>query len=214
MPVLQELVLHTCRLTRLPPGLAFHARALKILTLHQVHGLVSLENLPSVVELDVSCCHELKRIANLPSLHRLVISCSPEMQALDGVPELRRLLLRNGRGSLAVLPDYLVGLNLAYLTVSCGLGLLCSMALGNNTPEWNKVCHIPRVEAFDENEKFRVWYTRDPRHLDTNISPLLFDIPRCVLPFLLTFSILVPVPFLAPSIYILFRLILMQQMPK
>ncbi|TVU31132.1 hypothetical protein EJB05_22803 [Eragrostis curvula] len=179
MPVLEELVLHTCRLTQLPSGLAFHARALKILTLHEVHRLVSLENLPSVVELDVSCCHELKGIANLPSLHRLVISCCPELQALDGVLELRRLILRDGRGSVAMLPDYLADLNLAHLTVCCGLGLLCSMALGNNTPEWDKFCHIPRVEAFSKN-KFRVSYTRDPRYLDTNISPLLYGIPRFI----------------------------------
>jgi hypothetical protein len=130
MPVLQELVLHTCRLTHLPPGLAFHARALKILTLHEVHLLVSLENFPSLVELDVSCCHALKGIANLPSLHKLIISCCPELEVLDGVAKLRRLFLRSGLGSVSRLPPYLLDLNLAHLTVCCRLPLLC------NIPAW------------------------------------------------------------------------------
>lgn len=179
MPVLHELVLHTCKLTHLPPGLAFHARALNILTLHEVHLLVSLENLPSLVELDVSCCHALKGIANLPSLHKLVISCCPKLEVLDGVAKLQRLFLRGGRGSVSRLPPYLLHLNLAHLTLCCRLPLLCSMALGNTTPEWDKFCNIPRVEAFDENGRFRVSYTRNPRYLETNISPLIFGIQRC-----------------------------------
>ncbi|KAL6843171.1 hypothetical protein ACP4OV_026884 [Aristida adscensionis] len=178
MPVLQEFVLRTCEiLTHLPPGLAFHARALKILILHHAHSLLSVENFPSLVELDVSCCHELTGITNLPNLHKLSINGCPVLEVLTGVPELRRLFL--GDHNMSRLPRYLCHLNLAHLTLCCDLPVLCSMALGNNTPEWIMFQNIQRVEAYDHDGKYRVSYTKHPRYLETNISDLLLSIPRC-----------------------------------
>ena len=178
MPVLLELTLDNCRsLTRLPPGLSYHARALKMLNLSDVHWLSYLENLPCVVELSLKCCHSLKRITNLPSLQKLVISCCSRLSVLEAVPELRYLNLQSS--GMRRLPRYLRGLNLTRLYLCCDLPLLCSMALGKSTYNWNKFCHIRRVEAHTHNGPngiFTVTYTRDPRYLETNISSALFNL--------------------------------------
>ncbi|KAI4962709.1 hypothetical protein ZWY2020_027804 [Hordeum vulgare] len=52
-PALTELILFECNLRRLPPGLASQARALKVLSIQQVKGLISLENIASLIELQV-----------------------------------------------------------------------------------------------------------------------------------------------------------------
>jgi hypothetical protein len=53
MPILEKLKLEKCKLRHVPPGLAFHARALKKLCMYDVRHLSSLEKFPSVVHLDV-----------------------------------------------------------------------------------------------------------------------------------------------------------------
>jgi len=53
MPVLEKLMLKKCKLMRMPPGLVFHTRALKILAIYDVKHLSSLENFTSVVQLEV-----------------------------------------------------------------------------------------------------------------------------------------------------------------
>ncbi|KAG2556021.1 hypothetical protein PVAP13_8NG085800 [Panicum virgatum] len=53
MPVLEKLMLKKCKLMSMPPGLAFHTRALKILAIYDVKHLSSLENFTSVVQLEV-----------------------------------------------------------------------------------------------------------------------------------------------------------------
>lgn len=179
MPVLLELTLDKCSsLTRLPPGLSYHARVLKMLNLRDVHCLSYLDNFPCVVELSLKCCHCLKRITNLPRLQKLAISCCSELYVLDAVPALRYLNLQSS--GMRRLPSYLRGLNdLTRLELCCDLPLLCSMALGKSTYNWNKFCHIHRVEAHTHNgpnAMFTVTYTSDPRYLETNISSALFDL--------------------------------------
>ena len=53
MPILEKLKVEKCKLRHVPPGLAFHARALKILAIYDVKHLSSLENFTLVVHLDV-----------------------------------------------------------------------------------------------------------------------------------------------------------------
>jgi hypothetical protein len=53
MPILEEFTLEMCKLRRTPPGLAFHARALKELCIYYVKHLSCLENFASVVHVDV-----------------------------------------------------------------------------------------------------------------------------------------------------------------
>ncbi|XP_066336682.1 putative disease resistance RPP13-like protein 1 [Miscanthus floridulus] len=177
MPVLLELTLKCRSLTQLPPGLSFYARALKMLNLQDVHCLYYLENLPCVVELSLECCHSVKRITNLPSLQKLAISCCSRLSVLEAVPALRYLNLQSS--GMRRLPRYLRGLNLTRLYLCCDLPLLCSMALGKSTYDWNKFCHIRRVEAHTHNGPngiFTVTYTRDPCYLETNISSALFNL--------------------------------------
>ncbi|CAD6254674.1 unnamed protein product [Miscanthus lutarioriparius] len=66
MPILEGLVLKMCKLRRVPPGLAFHAMALKTLCIYDVKHLSALENFASVVHLHVFRNTDLERISNLP----------------------------------------------------------------------------------------------------------------------------------------------------
>ncbi|WVZ53267.1 hypothetical protein U9M48_004235, partial [Paspalum notatum var. saurae] len=144
MPFLVKLALDGCEsLARLPPGLAFHAKALTVLNL----------------------------------LKKLSIHCCSKLQVLEGIPALRYLHLTEGPESTG-LPTYLRGLSLTRLDLCCNLQLLCSMAWGKSTYNWDKFGHIHRVEAHADTHgggaKFTVSYTRYPRYLDTNISSTLF----------------------------------------
>jgi Leucine-rich repeat (LRR) protein len=77
MPILEKLRLDTCKLRRVPPGLASHARALKESLVYHVKNLSSLENFTSVVHLNVFRNTDLQRISNLPKLQKLVIFKCP-----------------------------------------------------------------------------------------------------------------------------------------
>jgi len=153
------------------------------LRLRHVHCLTFLENFPCVINLHLECCHKLERITNLRRLQKLFVLCCSKLQVLEGVPALRHLELQSrGRPTL---PRYLQDLNLSRLDLCCDLPLLCSMALGKSTHNWDRFCHIHRVEAHadsglndhaDCGPKFTVSYTRNPRYLETNISSALFNI--------------------------------------
>lgn len=52
-PILEELLLDNCKLRRVPPGLAFQAKALKQLVIESLQQLSYLENFASVVDLQV-----------------------------------------------------------------------------------------------------------------------------------------------------------------
>ncbi|XP_052137346.1 putative disease resistance protein RGA3 [Oryza glaberrima] len=87
MAVLEELLLERCKLRCLPPGLAFHARALKKLWICEVQNLKSLDNfalLENVPELR-SLTLEDYSIETLPgylqqvSMRNLFVDCSFEL---------------------------------------------------------------------------------------------------------------------------------------
>uniref|UniRef100_A0A0D9UW27 AAA+ ATPase domain-containing protein n=1 Tax=Leersia perrieri TaxID=77586 RepID=A0A0D9UW27_9ORYZ len=105
MPVLELLLLNRCKLRCLPAGLAAHGKYLKKLYLYEVKQLVSLENLPSIVELDTFHNPSLERITNIPRLQKLTIVKCPKLQVLHGVPAIQRLGLEDYR--METLPDYL-----------------------------------------------------------------------------------------------------------
>jgi hypothetical protein len=74
MPALMSVTMKNCKLSCLPPGLASSKRlALRELYLYELTKLTSLENFPSVVELDVFDCSELKRISGLSRLQKIRI---------------------------------------------------------------------------------------------------------------------------------------------
>ncbi|XP_048527413.1 putative disease resistance protein RGA4 [Triticum urartu] len=89
MPVLEELIIHGCKLRRIPLGLVSHARALKKLTIWSIQCLHSLENFASVVELDLYDLPELTSISNLPKLQKLAINCCPKLESLQEMTALR-----------------------------------------------------------------------------------------------------------------------------
>ena len=172
MPILELLKLKMCKLRRVPPGLAFHARALKNLYIYDVKHLSSLENFASVVHLDVFRNTHLERISNLPKLQKLVILMCPKLKVVDGMPALQRLEL--GDYDMETVPRYLQDVNPRHLLLDCSLSLLTCIAAGKSGPEWDKFRHIQQVKAYANEEgcprKWYVLYTRNPYRFETNIS--------------------------------------------
>ncbi|KAG2555998.1 hypothetical protein PVAP13_8NG042604 [Panicum virgatum] len=172
MPMLEELKLEKCKLRCVPPGLAFHARALKKLCIYGVKHLSSLENFTSVVHLDVFINTDLERISNLPKLQKLIIVKCPKMKVLEGMPALHRLNMVDY--DMETVPRYLLDVRPRHLLLYCSLRLLTSIAAGKSGPEWDKLSHIQQVKAYAMDEgvsrKWYVLYTRDPFHFETNIS--------------------------------------------
>ncbi|XP_044333865.1 putative disease resistance RPP13-like protein 1 [Triticum aestivum] len=96
MPALEYLSIIHCMLSRLPPGLASSNRYnLRTLDLSKLSALASLENFPSVMELDVLYCPKLKKISGFAMLRRMAITDCPELETLEGVPVLKSLLLND-----------------------------------------------------------------------------------------------------------------------
>jgi hypothetical protein len=168
MPILEKLILDTCKLRRVPPGLASHARALKELLVYHVKNLSSLENFTSVVHLTVFRNTDLQRISNLPKLQKLVIDKCPEMKVLEGMPALQRLTLMDY--VMETVPRYLQDVNPRHLLLYCSFSLLTCIAAGKSGPEWHKFRHIQQVKAYDRPRNWYVLYTRDPFRFETNIS--------------------------------------------
>ncbi|XP_037443687.1 putative disease resistance RPP13-like protein 1 isoform X3 [Triticum dicoccoides] len=173
MPVLEELLLDNCKLSSLPPGLAFHARALKRLVITAAVNLSSLDSFASVVELDVYFTPQLRSITDLHELQKLTIAFCPKLERLIRVPAIRRLVLEDY--DMETLPGYLqdVG-NLGVLQLDCSAELLTSIALGKPGPEWKKYSHVKHVKAYAHDggnrRKWYVLYTKHPYKLETNIS--------------------------------------------
>ncbi|KAL6870763.1 hypothetical protein ACP4OV_014611 [Aristida adscensionis] len=173
MPLLAKLVIQRCKLRRVPPGLAFHARALRTLVVHTVEHLRSLENFPCVVQLDLVHNPCMERISNFQELQKLIIINCPKMKVLEHVPALHRLILEDYR--MQTLPRYLQNVSPRHMQLDCSLWLLTSIAAGKCSLEWNKFRHVQQVKAYAHEKNIRrkwyVLYTRDPFSFETNISP-------------------------------------------
>ncbi|KAF7073280.1 hypothetical protein CFC21_078300 [Triticum aestivum] len=171
-PALTELILFECNLNRLPPGLASQARALKVLSVQQVKGLISLENIASLIELQVIENFHLERITNLPRLQKLTITRCPKLKVLEGVPALQRLMLEDDY--METLPEYMGSINPRRLELYCSLALLASMAVAQSGLEWDKFSHIEHVKAYahegDNPRKWYALYTTNPYNLETNVN--------------------------------------------
>ncbi|KAI4979045.1 hypothetical protein ZWY2020_015798 [Hordeum vulgare] len=171
-PVLQELLLQDCKLKCLPPGLASQARALNRLNIYYVHGLICVENFPSLVELELYENLDLERITNLPRLQKLTIQDCPKLKVLEGVPALHRFTLTDE--NIETLPEYMGGINPMHFELYCSLALLASIAIGQSGPGRDKFGHVQHVKAYaregDNGRKWYVLYTAKPYNLETNVS--------------------------------------------
>uniref|UniRef100_A0A0D9XVM1 non-specific serine/threonine protein kinase n=1 Tax=Leersia perrieri TaxID=77586 RepID=A0A0D9XVM1_9ORYZ len=170
MPELEVLTVRNCKLSTLPPGLAFHAISLKRLVITDARHLQSLENFGSVVELDICFSPEL-RISNIPKLRKLTIMICPELTVLEGVPQLNSLVLEDYE--VDTLPEYLRSVDPMSLLLDCNLLLLKSISMRDDGPEWQKIRHIRDVRAYAEHRghrrKWYVLYTEDSNNFETNI---------------------------------------------
>jgi len=141
MPFLEKLYIDNCKLRCLLPGLANSKRhALRELYLYGITNRASVENFPSVVELDVFDCPELKRISGLSRLHKIRIVRCPNLEVLEGVPALDTLMLNDT--TMEALPGYLLGVNPRYIKLNCSKKLYESLSSPGNSAEWNKITHI------------------------------------------------------------------------
>ncbi|XP_066353731.1 disease resistance protein RGA2-like isoform X2 [Miscanthus floridulus] len=141
MPALEVLLLKSCKLRDLPPGLSYHARALRRLVITGARLLESLENFSSLVELDIWIGTKLSRIANLPRLQKLTVKICPKLIELEGVPSLDSFVVEDYR--MEILPGYLECVCPRYLTLYCTIKLLESIYPGST--EWKKISHIRHV---------------------------------------------------------------------
>jgi Leucine-rich repeat (LRR) protein len=170
-PFLEKLVVEKCKLRRLPPGLALHARALKKIFLSYVPIIKSLEKFTSLVELNLYYNQQLEKISDLPNLQKLTIVGCGMLKVLEGVPALQRLVLNDC--IMETLPEYMRGIKPKHFLLFCRPWLVALMAKGESDPEWEKFSHVEDVKAYARNEDNRVEgyvvYTRDPCNLKTNI---------------------------------------------
>ncbi|PAN45622.1 hypothetical protein PAHAL_9G131100 [Panicum hallii] len=122
MPVLQSLRIDSCKLNRLPPGLACQARSLRKLCLVNILHLVSVENFPSLVELHLSQNPELQRVTNNSSLQKIEITNCPAVVVLEDLPALQSITWDDLDAE--TLPEYLREVEIKKLDVKCSLTLL------------------------------------------------------------------------------------------
>uniref|UniRef100_A0A0D3FSS2 NB-ARC domain-containing protein n=1 Tax=Oryza barthii TaxID=65489 RepID=A0A0D3FSS2_9ORYZ len=163
MRALQNLQISRCRLSHLPPGLAFHAVALRVMTIERVMELRSVENFGSVVELYLHSNSNLEKIANLPKMEMLRISKCPKLKVLEEVEALSSMELKDYE--MRTLPEYLKSLELRQLKIDCTLKLLHMISQRDAALEWEKISHIENIEAyadgFDDNKRLHVFYTKE-----------------------------------------------------
>ncbi|CAM0877326.1 unnamed protein product [Alopecurus aequalis] len=165
MPYLKELQLRCCRLRRLPPGLALHARDLKKLFLQDVQHLIYLENFAFLVELQVIRSPDLERISNLTKLKKLLISFCPKVKVLESLPELKRLELEDYY--IDTLPEYMLDVNPMHLK------LPTSLAAGHPGHKWEKFRNIKQVKASaNDGEDSRIWHTLYTRDSSWSSAPV------------------------------------------
>ncbi|XBI43848.1 hypothetical protein VPH35_108566 [Triticum aestivum] len=150
----------------------FPGKDLNTLSLQYVHGLVSLENFPLLVELNLFENLDLERITNFSRLKKLAIHHCSNLKVLEGVPALQRFMLTDIL--MEALPEYMGGINPRLLELYCSLALLTSIAAGQSGPEWDKFSHVEHVKAYaregGNSRKWYVFYTVKPYSLETNVS--------------------------------------------
>ena len=141
MPCLERLQIENCKLSRLPAGLASTKRhTLRELWLYELSNLTHVENIPSVVELDLFDCPELKKITALDSrLQKIRIVRCTKLEVLEGVTALDSLVLTDA--TMETLPGYLRAVSPRYLEFKCNKKLYESSSSPGSS-EWDKISHI------------------------------------------------------------------------
>ncbi|KAL6908010.1 hypothetical protein ACP4OV_002180 [Aristida adscensionis] len=146
MPSLENLGIDNCKLSCLPPGLANSKRhALRELRLCRITNLTSVENFPSVVDLEVFDCPELRRINCLSRLQKIRIIRCPKVEVLEDVPVLDTLKLEDA--TMETLPGYLRGVSPQYLELVCSKELYETILLPGSS-EGDKISHIKKHKIY------------------------------------------------------------------
>uniref|UniRef100_J3LRU6 NB-ARC domain-containing protein n=1 Tax=Oryza brachyantha TaxID=4533 RepID=J3LRU6_ORYBR len=146
MPVLERFSISNCKLKYIPHGLACQARALKSLYLESVRHLVSVENFPSLVDLQLIENPKVEKISNNPSLKNIYIWECPRLSVLEELPSLNSIYWWDLTAE--TLPEYFGVPMLKKLFVHCNQGLLRLLSLQDTTSEWGKIQHVSQVKAY------------------------------------------------------------------
>jgi Leucine-rich repeat (LRR) protein len=150
MPALKELIIVSCKLACLPPGLASSRRhALRELYLHELSNLTYIENFPSVVRLKVFYCPKLKRISDLSKLQKIEILYCPNVEVLEGVSSLDSMEMEDG--TMETVPEYVTTVRPRYLKLTCSKRLYESLLTGSSS-EYDKISHIKSRAICAEDE--------------------------------------------------------------
>ncbi|MQM11282.1 hypothetical protein Taro_044188 [Colocasia esculenta] len=180
-PFLKKLHIVRCpRLRSLPDGLQ-HATSLKQLVIEGAEKLISVQNLPSIIDLKITNNQNLEVVSNLPELKVMDISNCPsikETKCLDGLGHLRL-----SGDKMDTLPIWLAQItSLQRLDLTCGIVLLkrCS----TDGKDWPIVHPIPRVEARSNDGSNYISYVKSPLCFESNLagngdSPSVSHSPYC-----------------------------------
>jgi hypothetical protein len=143
MPALKKLIIDSCKLRCLPPGLSSSKRlGLRGLHLFELSNLASVENIPSVVELDVFDCPELTRISGLSKLQKIRIARCPIVEVLERVPLLDSMVMEDA--TMETLPEYLTTVTPRYFKGLFGCNVLKfnSHHINVLSNAWSTKCRI------------------------------------------------------------------------
>uniref|UniRef100_A0A0E0HB55 NBS-LRR-like resistance protein n=1 Tax=Oryza nivara TaxID=4536 RepID=A0A0E0HB55_ORYNI len=146
MPVLEGLSISYCELKYIPPGLPCQARALKSLYLESVRQLVSIENFPSLVNLQLIENPKLERVTNNPSLKNIYIWECPALKVLEELPLLNSIYWWDLKAEK--LPECFGVPMLKKLFVHCNRRLFGLISLQDTTSEWGKIQHVSQLKAY------------------------------------------------------------------
>ncbi|XP_078148745.1 putative disease resistance protein RGA3 [Carex rostrata] len=169
MPKLKKLYIVECpQLRSLPDGLSHHATSLEYLRISKADNLITVENLPSVKEIDVWENRILERISNLRSISYIEISQCPNLKAVENLETLQRIALSDFE--MESLPDYLAMTMPQKIRIDCSEELLRKIAKERESgSEWNKFKHIPKVTINSPDGSFSAIYQKTPLSFTTNI---------------------------------------------
>ncbi|CAD6255506.1 unnamed protein product [Miscanthus lutarioriparius] len=140
MPALKELIILSCKLTCLPPGLCSSKRlGPRELGLYSLSDLTYVENFPSVVELELFNFPKLTRISGLSKLQKFRIALCPILEVVEGVPLLDSMVMQDH--TMETLPEYLTTVTPRYLKLTCSKKLYESLLTGSSS-KYDKISHI------------------------------------------------------------------------
>jgi hypothetical protein len=180
MPKLKKLFFDDCpQLRSLSEGLLHHVTSLEYLEIYGANKLITVDNLPSVIDIRVFRNPNLVRISNLPCISHIQIIECPNLKVVENLIALQTTKLVDYK--MKILPDYLRTIMPQKLTIGCSEELLVKIARqGESGSEWNKFKHIPKVIIYSRYNFFNATYQKSLFNFTTNVhARSVYSEQRC-----------------------------------